>query len=108
MEAWLSAPSGRKVTLVVPERGDRRRLVDLATRNAEVSAAQAAPTPAAPGLQPLEGLQQALELPGLPRRIECIDISTLQGSETVARSWSAKTGGWPRVGPASTESGGQG
>ncbi|MEP7118249.1 MAG: excinuclease ABC subunit UvrC, partial [Acidobacteriota bacterium] len=83
MEAWLSERSGRKVKLVVPQRGDRRRLVDLATRNAEVSARSRADT-GGPGRQALEDLQQALALPGLPRRIECIDISTLQGSETVA------------------------
>ncbi len=83
MEAWLSERSGRKVTLVVPQRGDRRRLVDLATRNAEVSARVRADT-GGPGLQALDDLQQALALPALPRRIECIDISTLQGSETVA------------------------
>ncbi|HUU34943.1 MAG TPA: excinuclease ABC subunit UvrC, partial [Vicinamibacterales bacterium] len=83
MEAWLSERSGRKVKLVVPQRGDRRRLVELATRNAEVSARTRADT-GGPGLQALEDLQQALALPALPRRIECIDISTLQGSETVA------------------------
>ncbi len=83
MEAWLSDRSGRKVKLAVPQRGDRRRLVDLATRNAEVSARSRADT-GGPGLQALEDLQQALALPALPRRIECIDISTLQGSETVA------------------------
>ena len=83
MEAWLSARSGRKVNLIVPQRGDRRRLVDLATRNAEVSARARADS-GGPGLQALEDLQQALALPVLPRRIECIDISTLQGSETVA------------------------
>ncbi len=83
MEAWLSARSGRKVKLVVPQRGDRRRLVELATRNAEVLARTRADT-GGPGLQALEDLQQALALPVLPRRIECIDISTLQGSETVA------------------------
>ena len=83
MEAWLSERSGRTVKLVVPQRGDRRRLVDLATRNAEVFARARADT-GGPGLQALEDLQQALALPALPRRIECIDISTLQGSETVA------------------------
>ncbi len=83
MEAWLSSRSGRKVKLVVPQRGERRRLVELATRNAEVSARARAAT-GGPGLQALDDLQQALALPALPRRIECIDISTLQGSETVA------------------------
>ncbi len=83
MEAWLSGRSGRVVRLVVPRRGDRRRLVDLATRNATVSARSRADAEGY-GLQALEDLQQALKLPVLPRRIECVDISTLQGSETVA------------------------
>ena len=82
-EAWLSSRAGRRVTLLVPQRGDRRRLVDLAARNAEV-AVRGAMTPGGDAFAALDGLRLALGLPGLPRRIECIDISTLQGSETVA------------------------
>jgi excinuclease ABC subunit C len=83
LEAWLAERAGRKVRLLVPQRGDRRRLIDLACRNAEV-AIRAATEPGAETLAALEGLRDALALPTLPRRIECIDISTLQGSETVA------------------------
>lgn len=82
-EAWLSSRAQRRVTLLVPQRGDRRRLVDLATRNAEL-AVRAAADPGGDAFTALDGLRAALALPGLPRRIECIDISTLQGSETVA------------------------
>ncbi len=82
-EAWLSSRAQRRVTLLVPQRGDRRRLVDLATRNAEL-AVRAAADPGGDAFAALDGLRTALALPGLPRRIECIDISTLQGSETVA------------------------
>ncbi len=84
MEEWLSARAERKVRIVVPQRGDRRRLVDLATRNAELSYRARHEHGGLAQAAALERLQQALQLPALPRRIECIDISTLQGSETVA------------------------
>ena len=84
MEEWLSARAERKVRLVVPQRGDRRRLVDLATRNAELAYRGRHEHGGMAQRAALEQLQQALHLPALPRRIECIDISTLQGSETVA------------------------
>ncbi|MGE0815425.1 MAG: excinuclease ABC subunit UvrC [Vicinamibacterales bacterium] len=82
-EAWLTAKAARRVRLLVPQRGDRRRLVDLATRNAEM-AVRAVGAPAGDARAALDGLREALALPALPRRIECVDISTLQGSETVA------------------------
>ena len=84
MEEWLSARAERKVRIVVPQRGDRRRLVDLATRNAELSYRARHEHGGLAQAAALEQIQQALQLPALPRRIECIDISTLQGSETVA------------------------
>lgn len=82
-EAWLSSRSGRRVQLSVPQRGDRRRLVELANRNADLALRQAA-QPGAEELAALGELRAALDLPGLPHRIECLDISTLQGSQTVA------------------------
>ncbi|MGE0360180.1 MAG: excinuclease ABC subunit UvrC [Vicinamibacterales bacterium] len=84
MEEWLSARAERKVRIVVPQRGDRRRLVDLATRNAELAYRSRHEHGGLAQQAALEQLQQALHLPALPRRIECVDISTLQGSETVA------------------------
>ena len=84
MEEWLSVRAERKVRIVVPQRGDRRRLVDLATRNAELSYRARHEHGGMAQAAALEQIQQALQLPALPRRIECIDISTLQGSETVA------------------------
>lgn len=83
METWLSSRGGRRVRLTVPQRGDRRRMMELAVRNAE-GALNRSLGPDAGVLEALEGLRRALDLPGLPHRIECIDISTLQGSETVA------------------------
>jgi excinuclease ABC subunit C len=75
------------VRLVVPQRGDRRQLMQLATRNAEeMLAREQARWLADQGktLAALEELAEALSLPGLPGRIECYDVSNFQGSETVA------------------------
>ena len=81
------AGAARPVRLVVPQRGDRRQLMGLATRNAEeMLAREAARWLADQGktLGALEELAAALGLAGLPARIECYDVSNFQGSETVA------------------------
>jgi excinuclease ABC subunit C len=84
LEGWLSVNSGRRVRLVVPKRGDKRGLLELASRNAAVAYQTRFNQPAMGSYDALETLRQALALPSLPRRIECFDISTIQGSETVA------------------------
>jgi excinuclease ABC subunit C len=84
LEGWLSVNSGRRVRLVVPKRGDKRGLLELASRNAAVAYQARFNQPAMGSYDALETLRQALALPSLPRRIECFDISTIQGSETVA------------------------
>jgi excinuclease ABC subunit C len=84
MEAWLSARAGRRVKITVPQRGDKRALVELATRNAELSYRTRFNEITAAHFDALETLRAMLELPAIPRRIECFDISTIQGSETVA------------------------
>jgi excinuclease ABC subunit C len=84
MEAWLSARVGRRVKLVVPQRGDKRALVELATRNAELSYRTRFNEIIAAHFEALETLRSVLGLPTIPRRIDCFDISTIQGSETVA------------------------
>jgi len=81
---WLSARAGRRVKLLVPQRGDRRALVELATRNAELSYRTRHNEITAAHFEALETLRAVLGLKALPRRIECFDISTIQGSETVA------------------------
>jgi excinuclease ABC subunit C len=84
IEAWLSERAGRRVHLLTPKRGEKRGLLDLANRNAAIGY-QARFTDTATGsFEALDVLQAALNLPSLPRRIECFDISTIQGSETVA------------------------
>jgi excinuclease ABC subunit C len=84
LEAWLSLKAGQKVTVSVPKRGDRRGLVELANRNAALAYDGHFNEPSVANYEALETLRRVLSLPGLPRRIECFDISTIQGSETVA------------------------
>ena len=84
LETWLSERAGRKVHIVVPQRGEKRGLVELATRNAALAYQTRFNSTTAAQYDALETLQAVLKLPALPRRIECFDISTIQGSETVA------------------------
>jgi len=84
IEAWLSGRAGRDVRIAVPRRGDKRALVELATRNAELSYRTRFNEITAAHFDALETLRASIGLPSLPRRIECFDISTIQGSETVA------------------------
>jgi excinuclease ABC subunit C len=84
MGEWLTSRAGRRVRLIVPQRGDRRALVELATRNAELSYRSRFNEIVAAHFDALEALRSRLSLPALPRRIDCFDISTIQGAETVA------------------------
>jgi len=84
LESWLSERAGRKVRIIAPQRGEKRGLVDLANRNAELAYQRRFNQAAAAQYEALNTLQSVLGLPTLPRRIECFDISTIQGSETVA------------------------
>jgi excinuclease ABC subunit C len=86
LEAYLADRRGGPVHLRVPQRGEKRELMDLAARNAaETLAREQARWMADQGrtLGALEDLSAALGLPGPPMRIECYDISTLGGRETV-------------------------
>jgi excinuclease ABC subunit C len=84
LAALLSEQVGRRVELAVPQRGEKRSLVDLAGQNAKQSYTQRFRVlePSRKAIQ--EALADALMLPELPRRIECFDISHIQGAETVA------------------------
>jgi len=84
LAALLSERTQHKIELCVPQRGEKRSLVDLAGQNAKQSYDQRFRV-----LQPSrqmiqDSLQDLLTLPELPRRIECFDISHIQGAETVA------------------------
>ena len=82
----LAAEGGRatRVNILVPQRGDKRSLIDLAASNAKQSYDQRFRVMKPNQKQIQEALQDALGLPEMPRRIECFDISHIQGAETVA------------------------
>lgn len=84
LEQVLTERRGRRVRILDPKRGQKRELVELVEKNAKISFDQRFRV-----LQPdtqtvLEELQEMLELPRLPVRIESFDISHLQGAENVA------------------------
>jgi len=84
---WLAGRRGSRVTLRVPQRGDKRALLDVVTRNAAESLALHK-TRRASDLttrgQAMREIQEALGLDDPPLRIECIDVSNLQGTHVVA------------------------
>ncbi len=86
LEDLLSEQDGRsaRVHIRIPQRGDKRSLIDLAGNNAKQSYDQRFRVlkPNARKIQ--EELQEVIGLPDLPKRIECFDISHIQGAETVA------------------------
>ncbi len=84
LEGWLSGEAGRRVRLVVPKRGEKRGLLELASRNAQVAYQARFNENVAAHYDALETLRSVIGLASVPRRIECFDISTIQGSETVA------------------------
>lgn len=87
LQRWLRERRGAKVTLSVPRRGDKRQLMGELLGNATASLALHKASRAGDltaRSQALAEIQEALDLPEPPLRIECIDISTLQGSNTVA------------------------
>jgi len=86
IEQWLRGKRGAKVALRVPRRGQKRELVLLAAENAAETLAALRTqwhADAHKHEQALAELQEALELPAAPVRIECYDISTTQGTEVV-------------------------
>jgi excinuclease ABC subunit C len=84
LEDWLAHKAGRRVRIVVPQRGDKKSMMELAHRNASLTYRTRFDTDATANFDALESLQKTLRLPKLPRRIDCFDISTIQGAETVA------------------------
>ncbi|GAA4128005.1 excinuclease ABC subunit UvrC [Nocardioides fonticola] len=87
LEALLSDLRGAKVSIRVPQRGDKRTLQETVAQNAQQALALHK-TKRASDLttrsKALEEIQEALELDEAPLRIECYDISNLQGTEVVA------------------------
>jgi excinuclease ABC subunit C len=86
LEQFLSERRGARVRVHVPERGEKRRLQELASENARhtlVSAAVESEQKRLRRIEALEELRECLNLEALPIRIECFDISTAMGSDNV-------------------------
>jgi excinuclease ABC subunit C len=87
IERWLAQKSGHKVEVAVPRRGEKKQLLELAANNARqkldelrvqwLNSEQRA-------VAALSELRDLLDLPALPQRIECYDISNTQGQQSVA------------------------
>jgi len=84
LASWLSERAGRRIEILVPRGPERRGLIDLAARNAAFAYQAKFAGGAVANYDALETLRAVLGLPSFPRRIEGVDISTLQGSDTVA------------------------
>ncbi len=84
LEELLSEKRGHKVEILMPQRGQKKALLDLVETNAKHAFQQRfrIMRPSAKAMQ--EALQDALGLPELPKRIECFDISHIQGTDKVA------------------------
>ncbi|MGH7895401.1 MAG: excinuclease ABC subunit UvrC, partial [Candidatus Binatia bacterium] len=79
---YLAERRGRKVVFLVPQRGDKLRLVEMARENARQGFARRREA-ATEGARQVSELQTRLHLRRPPRRLECIDIATFQGGESV-------------------------
>jgi excinuclease ABC subunit C len=95
LEEWLSQQRGGRVEILVPRRGVRRQFLDTVAKNARLSFEAMFRAPHTHGVEILEGLQEALGLDEPPHRIECFDISHIQGADQVA-SVVVWEGGRPR------------
>ncbi|TCJ95167.1 excinuclease ABC subunit UvrC [Nocardia alba] len=84
---WLSTMRGSAVSLRIPQRGDKKALAETVQRNAAEALAQHKLRRAGDltsRSQALQDIQDALELDSAPLRIECVDISHVQGTDVVA------------------------
>jgi excinuclease ABC subunit C len=79
---YLGERRGKKVAILVPQRGDKLRLVEMARENAMQTFAERRDA-AKQGERMVAELQRRLHFANAPKRIECLDIATFQGTETV-------------------------
>jgi excinuclease ABC subunit C len=105
--SWLRERRGGKVEIVVPARGDRKKLVEMVAKSAADNLEQnrlkfLSDEQRTTGA--LTELAAALDLPQMPKRIECYDISNSQGTNNVAAWWSSRTASRPRRSTASSRS----
>ena len=80
---WLSSRKGRKVTILAPQRQSKAELIAMVERNAEYELARMQRA-SDRNARAMQDLAELLDLPELPHRIECYDISHIQGSDAVA------------------------
>ncbi|MDO8473233.1 MAG: excinuclease ABC subunit UvrC [Dehalococcoidia bacterium] len=86
IERWLEKRRGGKVRVIVPQKGGRKRLVDVVAENARQEQEQrriSDLSDSAAVSEALEGLKRALGLPAIPGRIECYDVSNISGTNAV-------------------------
>lgn len=83
LEKALTERRGRRVRILDPKRGEKRDLIDLVERNAKLAFEQRFRVLKPDMERVLEELQEVLELPRFPARIESFDISHIQGAENV-------------------------
>ena len=87
LTAWLTSIAGHKVVIKVPQRGEKVELLDTVERNAHYALIQflsKRANDAAVSGKALIELEEVLELPRTPLRIECFDISNISGTTVVA------------------------
>jgi len=87
IEEWLSRKKGQKVYVLIPKRGEKKKLAQMVAENARAYLEQVESREERErirNLQALEELKKFLNLKELPQRIEAFDISNTQGTESVA------------------------
>ncbi len=84
LEEILSERRGERVRIHTPQAGRKRALMELVARNARHSFERRFRVRKPGGREMLESLAEALDLPKPPRRVECFDVSHIQGSDVVA------------------------
>jgi excinuclease ABC subunit C len=84
LEKVLSERKGRRVHILAPQRGEKRDMIDLVEKNAKLAFEQRFRVLKPDMKRVLEEMQETLELPRFPARIESFDVSHIQGAENVA------------------------
>ena len=84
LETVLSERRGRRVHILAPQRGEKRDMIDLVEKNAKLAFEQRFRVLKPDMKRVLEEMQETLELPRFPARIESFDVSHIQGAENVA------------------------
>ena len=83
IEEWLTDRRGKKVSFVIPQRGRKKQLISLVRQNAEQALSEIEKVDSSVFQQILQELKDQFHFKNLPRRIECFDISNIQGTLAV-------------------------